>query len=127
MNGNITQEGIRLDMEWMQRVGIGGVQNFDAAFFTPELVQPRLVYMTSAWQDAFRFAATTADSLGLELSVAGSPGWSESGGPWVKPNEAMKKVVWTETRIAGGKALPGTLRSAAGHHRPLSECAHRSQ
>ena len=109
MNGNITQEGIRLDMEWMHRVGIGGVQNFDAAFFTPELVHPRLVYMTPAWQDAFRFAATTADSLGLELSVAGSPGWSESGGPWVKPIEAMKKVVWSETRIAGGKAFKGIL------------------
>ena len=32
MNGNITKEGIKLDLEWMKRVGIGGFQNFDAAF-----------------------------------------------------------------------------------------------
>src|SRR3954451_5324226 len=34
MNGNITQEGIKLDLEWMKRVGIGGLQNFDAALAT---------------------------------------------------------------------------------------------
>src|SRR5271165_196343 len=44
MNGNITQEGIRLDLEWMKRVGIGGFQNFDAAMATPKLVDKRLVY-----------------------------------------------------------------------------------
>ena len=33
MNGNITKEGIKLDLEWMKRVGIGGFQNFDASLF----------------------------------------------------------------------------------------------
>ena len=33
MNGNITKEGIKLDLEWMHRVGIGGFQNFDASLF----------------------------------------------------------------------------------------------
>lgn len=31
MNGNITKEGIQKDLEWMNRVGIGGFQNFDAS------------------------------------------------------------------------------------------------
>ena len=31
MNGNITKEGIKLDLDWMHRVGIAGYQNFDAA------------------------------------------------------------------------------------------------
>ena len=31
MNGNITKEGIKLDLEWMHRVGVAGFQNFDAA------------------------------------------------------------------------------------------------
>jgi len=35
MNGNITKEGIKLDLEWMRRVGLGGFQNFDAALDTP--------------------------------------------------------------------------------------------
>jgi len=109
MNGNITKEGIKLDLEWMHRVGIGGFQNFDAALGTPQVIDKRLVYMTPEWQDAFRYATTLADQLGLEEAIAGSPGWSESGGPWVTPAQAMKKVVWSETRIAGGQHFHGLL------------------
>src|ERR1700753_2397590 len=35
MNGNITWEGARLDMEWMKRIGIAGLQSFDAGAATP--------------------------------------------------------------------------------------------
>ena len=94
MNGNITKEGIKLDLEWMHRIGIGGFQNFDAALNTPKFVDKRLVYMTPEWKDAFKYATTLADQLGLEEAIAGSPGWSESGGPWVKPQQGMKKFVW---------------------------------
>ncbi len=109
MNGNITKEGIRSDLEWMHRIGIGGFQNFDASLMTPQVVKNRLVYMTPEWKDAFLFTTRLADSLGLEMAIAGSPGWSESGGPWVKPEEAMKKYVWSETRLDGSKPFHGRL------------------
>jgi len=109
MNGNITKEGIRADLEWMKRTGIGGFQNFDAGLATPRIVEKRLIYMTPEWKDAFLFATKLADSLGLEMAIAGSPGWSESGGPWVTPAQAMKKIVWSETRIEGGKPFRGIL------------------
>ncbi len=109
MNGNITKEGIKLDLEWMNRVGIGGFQNFDASLGTPKLVDKRLIYMTPEWKDAFLFTTKLADQLGLEEAIAGSPGWSESGGPWVKPSQGMKKVVWSETRIEGGKSFSSVL------------------
>jgi hypothetical protein len=109
MNGNITQAGIKLDLEWMKRSGIAGFQNFDASLGTPKLVDKRLVYMTPEWKDAFRYATALADQLGLEEAIAGSPGWSESGGPWVKPNQGMKKFVWSETIVEGGRAFHGVL------------------
>ena len=109
MNGNITKEGIKLDLEWMHRVGLGGYQNFDAALSTPTVVQKRLVYMTSEWKDAFKYATVLGDQLGLEEAIAGSPGWSESGGPWVPASQAMKKYVWSETRVEGGQPFTGTL------------------
>ena len=109
MNGNITREGIRKDLEWMHRTGIGGFQNFDASLETPQIVEKRLVYMTPEWKDAFRFTTEFADSLGLEMAIAGSPGWSESGGPWVPPSEGMKKYVWSELTIEGGKPFQGKL------------------
>ncbi len=102
MQGNITKDGIRKDLLWMQRAGIGGFQNFDANLATPQVVPKRLAYMTPEWKDAFRSMTRLADSLHLEMGVAGSPGWSESGGPWVQPEDGMKKLVWTETRVPGG-------------------------
>jgi hypothetical protein len=109
MNGNITKEGIKLDLEWMHRVGIGGFQNFDASLFPDKVVDNRLVYMTPEWKEAFLFTTQLADQLGLEMAIAGSPGWSESGGPWVKPAQAMKKLVWSETRVPGGQPFTGAL------------------
>jgi hypothetical protein len=109
MNGNITKDGIAKDLAWMKRVGIGGVQNFDANMSTPQVVDKRLVYMTPEWKDAFRFAASEADRHGLELAIAASPGWSETGGPWVPPQDGLKKLVWSETDVAGGKPFAGRL------------------
>lgn len=109
MNGNISQEGITLDLEWMHRVGLGGFQNFDAALATPQVVEKRLAYMTPEWKAAFKHATELADKLGEEEAIAGSPGWSETGGPWVPGSQGMKKYVWSETLVEGGKPFTGTL------------------
>ena len=109
MSGNISKEGIKADLEWMKRVGIGGFQNFDAGLDTPQIVEKRLVYMTPEWKDAFKYATTLADQLGLEMAIAGSPGWSETGGPWVPPAQGMKKLVWSEIRVEGGRPFNGML------------------
>ncbi|MBP1766624.1 MAG: Alpha-L-arabinofuranosidase precursor, partial [Candidatus Aminicenantes bacterium] len=109
MSGNVTKEGIKADLEWMKRAGIAGFQNFDAGLDTPQIVEKRLVYMTPEWKEAFKYAAALADELNLEMAIAGSPGWSESGGPWVTPAQAMKKYVWSETRMEGGRRFSGTL------------------
>jgi hypothetical protein len=109
MNGNITKDGIAKDLAWMKRVGIGGAQTFDANLRTPQIVDKRLVYMTPDWKDAFHFAAAEADRLGLELAIASSPGWSETGGPWVPAADGLKKIVWSEIEITGGKPFKGAL------------------
>lgn len=109
MNGNVTEEGIKLDLEWMHRVGVGGLQTFDASLGTSKVVEHGLVYMTPPWNEAFRYAVTLADQLGLEFAIAGHPGMSESGGPWVPASQSMKKLVWSETRVNGGAPFTGKL------------------
>ncbi|HXJ87535.1 MAG TPA: glycosyl hydrolase [Candidatus Binatia bacterium] len=109
MNGNITQDGIKLDLEWMHRIGIAGFQNFDAALQTPQVVEKRLVYMTAEWKDAFKYAISLGNQFGMEMAIAGSPGWSETGGPWVPPAQGMKKYVWTETVLEGGVQFVGKV------------------
>lgn len=109
LNGNITIDGIDKDLAWMKRVGLGGVTNFDASLGTPQIVAERLAYMTPAWKQAFAHATATAQRLGLEFTIASSPGWSETGGPWIAPADGMKKLVWSTTEIAGGRRFTGRL------------------
>lgn len=114
MDGNVSQNGIREDLQWLNQVGVGGVQNFDAALAgagrdTARLVDERVAYLTPRWREMFRFAVTQAQQLGMDFTIAASPGWSESGGPWVKPQQGMKKLVWSESIIQGGKRYNGQL------------------
>lgn len=121
MNGNITLEGIKLDLEWMRRVGVGGLQTFDASIDTPVVVDRPLVFMTPPWNEAFRYAVTLADQLKLEFAIAGSPGFSESGGPWVPPERGMKKLVWSEIHVKGGTPFVGRLPQPAATTGPFQD------
>jgi hypothetical protein len=123
MNGNITEEGIKLDLEWMHRTGIAGYQNFDAAISTPQVVEKRLVYMTPDWKAAFQYAIKLGDGFGMEMAIAGSPGWSESGGPWVPASQGMKKYVWSETVVEGGKPVAGKLAHPSSVTGPFQNIA----
>ncbi len=109
MNGNIAETGIRRDLEWMKRIGVGGIDAIDASIATPQVVPRRLVYMSPEWKHAFRYAAQLADKFGVEMSINSSPGWSETGGPWVLPQQGMKKLVWTSTVVTGGAPFHGVL------------------
>ncbi len=109
LNGNISREGIRKDLEWMQSIGIGGLQNFDVNFAVPTIVDQRIPYMSDEWKDVYRYSVTLANELDLEFGIAASPGWSETGGPWVKPEDGMKKLVWSETQLQGGTPFHGKL------------------
>lgn len=109
MNGNITKDGIRKDLLWMDSIGIGGFHHFDAGIGVAPIVENRLVYMHDDWKDAFRYAISMGDSLGMEMTVASSPGWSCMGGPWVEPQDAMKKLVWRQMRLQGGSTFKGAL------------------
>jgi hypothetical protein len=96
MNGRITREGITADLEWMQRVGIGGVQAFHIADgFEPGPVG----YLSPEWLQIFEHAASESNRLGLEMCLHNCAGWSSSGGPWITPELAMQEVVWTQQRI----------------------------
>lgn len=109
MNGNITHEGLREDILWMHRAGIGGFHVFDAGLDTPQMVEKRLAYMSPEWKEAFAGAIALADSLGMEVAIASSPGWSSTGGPWVQPADAMKKLTWSTKLMEGGRAFDCAL------------------
>jgi hypothetical protein len=109
MNGNVTKDGIDKDLQWMHRVGISSVGLGSAAIDTPTVVEKRLEYLTPEWKDAFRYAIGEAARLGISVGTGAAPGWSMTGGPWVAPEQSMKKLVWSATPVEGGKAFRGVL------------------
>ncbi len=107
--GNITKEGITKDLEWMKRVGINGMQLADVSMGRGQTVEKKSEFGSPEWLDAVRHAASEAQRLGLEMAIFSSAGWSETGGPWVKPEQAMKKLVWSETIVEGPRKFSDKL------------------
>lgn len=109
MDGNISKDGIRKDLLWMDSIGIGGVHIFEAGVGAETIVPHKLVYMSPEWKEHFAYAVALADSLGMEIAVASCPGWSNTGGPWVTEEQAMKKLTWSETEVRGGRTVRVSL------------------
>lgn len=106
MNGNITREGITLDLEAMQKVGVGGFQIFQVGTGIPK---GPVDYGSEKWAQLMQHAASEADRLGLEFAMHNCPGWSSTGGPWITPELSMQQVVWSETNVTGGSRVSLTL------------------
>ncbi len=118
-SGNVTKDGITKDLEWMERVGIGGFQLSDVASGGNQSVEKKIQFGTPDWFDAVRHAAAEADRLGLEMSIFSSAGWSETGGPWVKPEQAMKKLVWSVTQVEGPRSFNDKLSQPPSNNGPI--------
>ena len=123
LNGNITSNGITADLEAMKRVGIGGVLIMEVDQGAP--VGPA-DFMGAQWRELFKHVVGEARRLGLEVNMNNDAGWNGSGGPWIKPEQSMQKVVWSETNLAGPSRFEGTLaqpETVAGYYRDISVLA----
>jgi hypothetical protein len=117
--GAVTKAGITKDLEWMHRAGIAGFQLADVNFGGGQTVEPPVAYGSPEWLDALRHTATEAERLGLEMTLFSSPGWSITGGPWVEPRQAMKKLVWSETEFRGPQSFRGALPQPPANEGPF--------
>jgi alpha-L-rhamnosidase len=123
LNGNITSNGITADLEAMKRVGIGGVLIMEVDQGAP--VGPA-DFMGSQWRELFKHVVGEARRLGLEVNMNNDAGWNGSGGPWIKPEQSMQKVVWSETNLTGPSRFEGPLAQpevVAGYYRDISVLA----
>ena len=102
MDGNLTREGIKADLEAMKRAGIGGV-----IFLEVNVGIPRgpVDFMSPEWIELFKYACEESERLGLSLSLITGPGWTGSGGPWVKPEDAMHFIVADTLTVHGGQTI----------------------
>jgi (4-O-methyl)-D-glucuronate---lignin esterase len=123
LNGNVTREGITADLEAMKRVGIGGVLIMEVDQGVP---RGPVDFMSPQWRVLFKHVVAEAQRLGLKVNMNNDAGWNGSGGPWIKPEQSMQKVVWSETHIEGPKKFDGILpqpQAVAGYYRDIAVLA----
>ncbi len=113
LNGNITRAGITADLEAMKRAGIGGVLIMEVDQGIP--VGP-VDFMSLQWRELFQHVVSEAQRLGLEVNMNDDAGWNGSGGPWIKPEQSMQEVVWTETEVVGPQQFSGLLPKPQAKH-----------
>jgi len=96
MDGNMDREMMEVDLHSMHEAGLR-----KALFLEVNIGVPRgpVNFMSEQWQDNFANAAKLADQLGIEIILGTGPGWSGSGGPWVKPEQSMQHLCASSVQI----------------------------
>lgn len=107
INSMATKESITRDLEEMKAKGYGGASLFDAGSSNYQVAaktQAGPVFMSPEWMELYKHAVKEADRIGIELSVNVQSGWNP-GAPSITPEFAMKKIVWSEVNVKGGKMI----------------------
>jgi hypothetical protein len=99
---DISKEGITKDLEAMKKAGIGGAL---IGNINPKEKDGRVPILSEEWWEHMVHAVNEGKRIGVDIGAFNSPGWSQSGGPWVKPDMAMRYVTYSEIKIAGGKKV----------------------
>ena len=106
LDEDISKEGITKDLENMAEVGIaramiGNVAK-PAKTDNAKGTVARVEVLSSEWREMKMHALREAKRVGVDIYFFNGPGWSQSGGPWIKPEQSMRRVIWNEFDANGG-------------------------
>ena len=106
MYGAVSEAGIKADLKAMKDVGLGGCylmpirSSQEAPANLPQRGEADAL-SPNFWK-LVDYSFQQADSLGLEMGIHVCDGFALAGGPWIKPEESMQKIVFCDTIVRGG-------------------------
>ncbi|TFF37080.1 glycosyl hydrolase [Mucilaginibacter psychrotolerans] len=107
ISGNISREGVIKDLEAMKKVGIN--RAFIGNIGLDNVPDGKVKMFSDDWWDILHTALKTATRLNIQIGIFNSPGWSQSGGPWVKPQQAMRYLTSSQIMVKGPVLLKQQL------------------
>lgn len=111
MQAAASKEGITADLEAMKANGIGGAYMvFIKGADSVPLINPPARQLTPHWWSLVKFAMEEAKRLNLQLGLHMSDGFALAGGPWIKPELSMQRIVSTKTYTSGNKTFNDILQ-----------------
>ncbi len=108
IGGNMSKEGVVKDLQAMKKVGINRVQ-IGMIGNDQGIPQGPVRMFTQEWWDILHTMFKTAGELDIEVGLFNCPGWSQSGGPWVKTSQAMRYLGYVKDTISGPMKLTKKL------------------
>lgn len=109
ISDNISKEGVERDLEAMKVAGIN--RAFIGNIGIDGITYGDHKLLSSEWWEVLHAALKKATELNIEIGIFNSPGWSQSGGPWVKSSQAMRYLASSDTIVAGPGRMQLTLPS----------------
>jgi hypothetical protein len=103
ISGNISKEGVVKDLEAMKKVGIN--RAFIGNIGLDDIPYSKIKMFSDEWWDILHTALKTATRLNIQIGIFNSPGWSQSGGPWVKPGQSMRYLTSSQLMVKGPLAF----------------------
>jgi len=114
MDGNQDRDEMIADLHAMKDVGIGSVLFLEVNIGVPT---GPVSFMSDPWQENIVHAIKATQRLGMEFILGTGPGWSGSGGSWVRPEDSMQHLVGSSTKVKGPIQFDQVL-PVAGPHTP---------
>ncbi len=106
MDGHLTREGVTADLEAMKKAGLGGVIICEVNVGVP---RGPIEFMSPEWRKLFAHVVREAERLGLQITLNAGPGWTGSGGPWIKPEQSMQHIVAAPVKVSGPSHFDAVL------------------
>jgi hypothetical protein len=99
LSDNISREGVVKDLQSMEKAGIN--RAFIGNIGLSNTPYGKVKIFSNEWWDILHTALKTATELNIEIGIFNSPGWSQSGGPWIKPEQSMRYLNSSEIIVNG--------------------------
>lgn len=109
ISDHISKEGVIKDLHAMKAAGINRAFIGNIGLADSDAGVGNVKFYSDKWWEILHTALKTATELGIDIGIFNSPGWSQSGGPWVTPAQSMRYLASTQTAVRGGQQVEITL------------------
>lgn len=123
VSDNISKEGVIEDLNAMKKVGIN--RAFIANVAPRGVSYGNVKLFTEEWWEILHTALKTATELNIEIGLFNCPGWSQSGGPWVKKEQSMRYLNSSEIELTGPMEFSSKLPVPNIDFQPVSVIAYK--
>ncbi|MDA3929646.1 MAG: glycosyl hydrolase, partial [Prolixibacteraceae bacterium] len=107
ISDNISEQGVVNDLYAMKKAGIN--RAFIGNIGLAKIPYGKVKMLSEEWWKILHTALKTATKLNIEIGIFNSPGWSQSGGPWIKSENAMRYLISGQTRVKGPSKFSAKL------------------